>query len=85
MNHGLLRHAEEVLPEGDDAVPTADKWVLLRGAVGGAEVELPAGEDVAEAPVPWVATSKAVIVPKTASKLERSIFSAFVVPALEES
>ena len=50
-----------------------------------AEVEVPFEDDVAEPLVPWAVTSKAVLVLKAESKAERSIFSASVVPALEES
>ena len=52
--------------------------------LGDVEVEASVEGDAVEPPV-WVVTSKAMLVPKAASKLERSIFSAFVVPALEES
>ena len=34
MKYWLLCHAEETLPERDDAVPPADKGVLLCGAAG---------------------------------------------------
>lgn len=49
------------------------------------EVEVAFEDDVVELPELLVVTSKAVLVPKAASKPERSIFSAFVVPVLEES
>ena len=81
----LLYHAEETLPERDDAVPPAGQGVCCVVQLVDAEVEVPFEDDVAEPLVPWAVTSKAVLVLKAESKAERSIFSAFVVPALEES